>query len=145
MVALADLHGAKDDAVMGAVTFELGAGGMITIAGQFIGLSRGPHAIYIHGNGDCSDRGKKLGGHLNPTKAKHGPPASSARHAGDFGDVVADDTGTANFAMMTDSVTLAPDRPDSVVDRAIVIHAKADDKKGSGGAVVACGVIRRRG
>jgi Cu/Zn superoxide dismutase len=33
------------------------------------------------------------------------------------------------------------DRPDSILNRAVVIHAKKDDKKGNGGAALACGVI----
>lgn len=144
VVAIADMLAAKDDAVMGAVTFELGDDGTITIAGQFTGLTPGKHAFYVHEQGDCSGKGKKIGTHLNPTKAKHGPPASSVRHAGDFGNLEADADGNAMFSMTTDSVTLVADRPDSVLNRSIVIHAKADDKKGSGGAVVACGVINLR-
>ena len=31
------------------------------------------------------------------------------------------------------------------MQRAIVIHAKKDDKKGSGGAAIACGVIEMAG
>lgn len=142
VVAIADVKATADDSVMGAITFEQAAdGGMITISGQFTGLKPGKHAIYIHEQGDCSGKGKKIGTHLNPTKAKHGPPSSGMRHAGDFGNVEADDTGTASFSMQTDSVSMVADRPDSVIGRSVVIHAKADDKKGSGGAPVACGVI----
>jgi Cu-Zn family superoxide dismutase len=140
-VAIADVKATKDDAVMGAVTFEQGDDGMITISGQFTGLKPGKHAIYIHDQGDCSAKGRKVGLHLNPTKAKHGPPSSGMRHAGDFGNIEADDSGTATFNMKTDSITMVADRPDSVLNRSIVIHANADDKKGSGGAPVACGVI----
>jgi Cu-Zn family superoxide dismutase len=142
VVAVADMMATKDGAVIGAFTFEKAAdSGMITIAGQFAGLSAGKHALYIHEQGDCSDKGKHVGAHLNPTKAKHGPPASSARHAGDFGNVEVDASGNAIFMMKTDSITMEADRPDSILSRAIVVHAKADDKKGSGGAIVACGVI----
>jgi len=82
-----------------------------------------------------------VGGHLNPTKAKHGPPSSANRHAGDFGNLTADEEGNATFSMTTDSVTMEEGRADSILGRAIAIHAKKDDKKGSGGPVLACGVI----
>lgn len=143
LVARAELKAVKDDAVIGTVTFEAGADGQITITGEFTGLKKkGVHAFYVHENGDCSNKGKKVGKHLDPTKAKHGPPASSVRHAGDFGNLTADEAGNATFSMMTDSVTLEGDRPDSVLDRAVVIHARKDDKKGSGGPALACGVIQ---
>ena len=47
----------------------------------------------------------------------------------------------AMFAMTTDSVTIEADRPDSVLNRAIVIHSNKDDKAGNGGAPLACGVL----
>jgi Cu-Zn family superoxide dismutase len=143
LVARAELKSVKDDSPMGTVTFEQGADGQITINGQFNGLKKkGVHAFYVHENGDCSNKGKNVGKHLDPTKAKHGPPASSQRHAGDFGNLTADEAGVATFSMTTDSVTMEADRPDSVLNRAVVIHAKKDDKKGSGGAAIACGVIQ---
>ncbi len=139
VVATAELKAVKGDTSMGTITFEKDPEGKVVINGQFTGLKKkAVNAFYIHEGADC----KKPGGHLNPTKAKHGPPASSIRHAGDFGNLTADDTGAATFAMTTDSVTLEADRPDSVVNRVIAIHAKKDDKAGSGGAVLACGVIQ---
>lgn len=141
VVAIADVKSVKDDAVIGAMTFELGDDGVITMAGQFTGLAPGKHAIYVYEYGDCASAGKNLGNHLDPTKAKHGPPSSSTRHAGDFGNVEADDSGAAMFSMQTNSVTLVADRPDSLLGRAVAIHAKPDDKRGKPGAVIACGVI----
>lgn len=142
VTASAELMNAKTGAAMGKVTFTDDKG-TITITGEFTGLSKNKaHAFYVHENGDCSKGGKNVGGHLDPTHAKHGPPSSATRHAGDFGDLAADDSGNATFTMTTDSVTLEPGRADSVVGRAMVIHAKADDPKGTkAGAVLACGVI----
>lgn len=143
MMARAELKSVKDDSPMGTVTFERGDDGQITITGTFNGLKKkGVHAFYVHENGDCSNKGKKVGKHLDPTKAKHGPPASPQRHAGDFGNLTADESGVATFSMTTDSITIEADRPDSVVNRAIVVHAKKDDKKGHGGPALACGVIQ---
>jgi Cu-Zn family superoxide dismutase len=142
VTATAELTAMKGDASMGKLTFVREDAGPITIRGEFTGLKKnGEHAFYIHKNGDCSKRGTKVGAHLDPTGAKHGPPASSQRHAGDLGNLTADDAGNATFTMTTDSVTIEADRPDSVLNRAIVIHTKKDDKAGNGGPALACGVI----
>jgi Cu-Zn family superoxide dismutase len=139
-VAIAMLTTVKGQKDVGMLTFELGENNQITISGELTGLPKGPHAIYIHEGSDCA----KVGGHLNPTSAKHGPPASSERHAGDFGDVTADKSGAATFSMVTDSLSFEAGRADTLTGRTVVIHAKKDDKKGSGGAALACGVINLR-
>jgi Cu-Zn family superoxide dismutase len=145
VIATAELKAVKDDASMGTITFENAGDGTITITGEFTGLKKnGVHAIYIYENGDCSKKGKKIGKHLNPTKQKHGPPDSATRHAGDFGNLTADEAGNATFSMTTDSLSLDPNdigRADTIVNRAVVIHTKKDTKKGNAGAPLACGVI----
>jgi Cu-Zn family superoxide dismutase len=139
-VAIAMLTTVKDGKDVGMLTFELGENNQITMTGEFNGLPAGPRAIYVHEGGDC----KKIGGHLNPTSAKHGPPASATRHAGDFGNIEVDKSGNATFSMVTDSLSFEPGRADTITGRTVVIHAKKDDKKGSGGAPLACGVINLR-
>jgi Cu/Zn superoxide dismutase len=139
-VAKADLKMVSGDKSLGTMTFERNDK-TITINGQFSGLKKGQYALYIHSKGDCSDKGKKVGDHLNPTKTKHGPPASATRHAGDFGNLTFDKDGNATFQMATDSITLEADRADGVVGRAVVVHARKDNAKGSAGAPVACGVV----
>ena len=128
---------------VGTITFEQ-KGNEVTISGQLTGLKAGPHAIFIHEKGDCGRAAKNAGAHFNPTGAKHGPPASPQRHAGDFGNLDVDKQGNATFAMTTDSLTVAPGA-DSVVGRAVVVHARKDDGKtqpsGNAGAALACGVI----
>lgn len=143
-VARAEIKMLTGDTSVGTMTFEQ-KGTAIAISGQFSGLKKGAHALYIHEKGDCSDKGRKVGGHLNPTKAKHGPPASPQRHAGDFGDLTFDKDGNATFAMETDSITLEQGRADSVVGRAVVIYSKKDSKSGKAGSPMACGVIQLEG
>lgn len=138
--AAARLVATKDGAAVGLITF-LQVGPRIDMAGTFAHLPPGAHAFYIHELGDCSRRGTRVGRHLDPTKAKHGPPSASTRHAGDLGDLLVDADGNASFAMSTDSVVMEDGRPDSILRRAIVIHARKDDRRGSGGAAIACGVI----
>ena len=138
--AKAELKMVSGDKSLGTMTFER-KDKVIAISGQFSGLKKGQHALYIHTKGDCSDKAKNVGAHLNPTKSKHGPPASPMRHAGDFGDLTFDKDGNATFAMETDSVTMEPGRADSVVGRAVVVYSKKDSKSGKAGSPVACGVI----
>lgn len=144
VVAVANLTKIKGGDAMGMVTFTLGDDGKITIDGRFNGLSKNKkHAFYIHEGGDCTGGDKTIGKHLDPTGAKHGMPSASDRHAGDFGNLEADANGEATFSMVTDSLTMTDiGRADTIMNRTIVIHAKPDDKKGSGGAALACGVIK---
>jgi len=148
-MASADLIAIADGAVLGTITFDR-EGDAVRMVGGFHGLAPGNHAFYIHAGTDCGRKGKNAGKHLDPTKAKHGPPASSERHAGDLGNLVVDAAGDATFAMTTDSVMMGDGRPDSILGRAIVIHAQPDDKRGDCGAIVACrghhaAVARRSG
>ena len=138
--ARVDLKMLSGDKSLGTMTFER-KDKIISISGTFSGMKKGTHALYIHDKGDCSAKGSKVGGHLNPTKAKHGPPASAMRHAGDFGDLTFDKEGNATFAMDTDSVTLEPGRADSVVGRAVVVYSRKDSKSGKAGSPIACGVV----
>lgn len=141
----AHLVSIKDGAAIGTMTFEK-KDNMISMAGTFNGLPPGVHALYIHEKGDCTSKGKKIGKHLDPTKAKHGPPSASNRHAGDLGNITADADGNASFQMDTDSVTVDDiGRADTLIHRAVVIHAKKDDARGNGGAPIACGVIEQDG
>jgi len=138
----------KGDTTVGKITFDQ-TGGKVTMAGQFTGLPPGMHGIHIHEKGDCGGKAaKNAGTHLNPTHAKHGPPESATRHAGDFGNLKVDKEGNASFDMTTDSLTVDPGA-DSVVGRALIIHAKKDDGKsqpaGNSGPPIACGVIQLEG
>jgi len=144
MQALAMLTAIKDGKDVGAVSFELGSDNVIVIQGDFHDLPAGKHAFYIYENGDCSNKGRKVGKHLDPTKQKHGPPASATRHAGDFGNVEIAKEGTGSFQMSTDSLSFEAGRADTITGRAIVVHAKADNAKGNAGAPIACGVITQR-
>jgi Cu-Zn family superoxide dismutase len=142
--ALAMLTAVKDGKDVGTLSFELGSDNVIVIQGEFRDLPPGKHAIYIYENGDCSNKGRKVGKHLDPTKQKHGPPSSATRHAGDFGNIEIAKDGTGTFQMSTDSLSFELGRADTITSRAIVVHAKADNAKGNAGAPIACGVISAR-
>jgi superoxide dismutase, Cu-Zn family len=140
-VELKTLDGA---APLGTVTFEQ-VGSKVSVVGHFTGLTPGLHGFYVHQEGDCSGKlAANAGLHFNPSHVKHGPIGSPVRHVGDFGNLSADKDGHATFEMTTDSLTVVPG-PDSVVGRALIIHARKDDGKtqpsGSAGPAMACGVI----
>jgi Cu-Zn family superoxide dismutase len=137
----------KDGTAVGTLSFEQTDKGVV-MKGTFTGLKPGPHGFHIHEKGDCGGKdAKNAGKHFNPTGAKHGPPESGTRHAGDFGNIVADKEGNASFEMTTDSLTVSPGA-DSVLGKAVIIHGKKDDGKsqpaGNSGPPIACGVINAK-
>ena len=84
------------------------------------------------------------GGHYNPDKHVHGGPTTSPVHAGDFGNITADDSGKATLDLTVDDLSVGGAKND-VVGKAVIIHAKEDDLKsqpaGNAGARIAGGVI----
>lgn len=65
------------------------------------------------------------GPHFNPEGKDHGAPNDENRHVGDLGNLVAGDDGTATFTIIDKQISLVG--PNSVLGRAIVVHADADD------------------
>jgi Cu-Zn family superoxide dismutase len=107
-------------------------------------LTPGLHGFHVHDKGDCSaPDGSSAGGHFNPTGAQHGSPTSAAHHLGDLPMLVADDKGRVKLRDTQN--LLALDGPNSIIGKAVVVHAQADDFQtqpaGNSGARVACGVI----
>ncbi len=105
-----------------------------------VGLVTGEHGIHIHETGICDPTTDppfdSAGGHYNPTDEEHGD------HAGDLGNITAEEDGTAHFEEMTDNFTL-----DELIDEdgsAIIIHAEEDENDPEGesyGSRIACGVL----
>ena len=143
--AVAELHALKGgEGVSGTVTFTKTSGGVHVVA-DIKGLTPGAHGFHIHEKGDCSDpEGKSAGGHFNPTGMAHGGPDAMPHHAGDFGNLTADASGTAKLDIVSKDISF--DGANSILDRAVIVHAKADDLKsqpaGDSGARIACGVIK---
>jgi len=125
---------------LGVAILASGADGAVTVGVVAVGLAAGEHGIHVHETGACDPAGEKAfasaGGHYNPTGAEHG------QHAGDLGNITADQDGTAAFRAATDRFGL-----DELVDEdgaAIVIHAEEDENDPEGtsfGARFACGVL----
>jgi Cu-Zn family superoxide dismutase len=126
-------------AITGTVNF-VQAGNDLLVNGVLQGLASGPHGFHIHQYGDLGDGCKSAGAHYNPHKKTHGAPTDVERHVGkrrdlnggyffdrvqqkgDFGNVVADASGSASIKM-TDTVASV----NSIVGRSLVVHSAEDD------------------
>lgn len=118
-----------------------GVGGTILVRG----LAAGEHGIHLHAVGSCDPAGEKpfdsAGPHFNPDEQMHGS------HAGDIGNLVADENGDAVFLLSSDTWTL-DDGTLGLADTdgtAIVIHETVDDlvtdPSGNSGARIVCAVL----
>ncbi|KAL8167709.1 hypothetical protein V2J09_009208 [Rumex salicifolius] len=137
--------------VSGTIYFsqEGDAAGATTISGRLTGLKPGLHGFHVHAFGDTTNGCISAGPHFNPRDVSHGAPDDEIRHVGDLGNLVAGDDGTVAFTMTDKQIKLTG--PDSVVGRAIVVHADPDDlgrgghelskSTGNAGDRVACGII----
>ena len=105
--------------------------GSVKINGHIKGLPPGKHGFHIHKFGDiratdCS----KCGGHWNPKNRQHGGLRDIESHAGDLGNITANEEGESKFHIRTNKFTLIGSN--SVIGRSIVIHVDEDDL-GQGG------------
>jgi len=140
---LVDLFPTEGSEANGNVTFEE-TNGIVKITAEVRGLAPGKHGFHIHEIGDCSapDAGSAAG-HLNPGSTQHGAPDSPIHHAGDLGNLEADEEGNASFQMTVDFISLL-EGPKSILGKAVVVETDEDnfDPSRSDGAGLACGVIQ---
>ena len=146
--ATASLKSAEGKNVAGDLKLSPDAGG-VQLSGTISGLVAGSeHGFHIHETGDCSAPDfKSAGGHFNPSGMEHGNPNSAMHHAGDMMNLAVSDSGTATLDVTVPGVTLGDGGANDVMNRAIIIHAKADDytsqPAGDAGDRVACAVISK--
>ena len=141
--AVAVLHPTRGNNIRGTVTFTRETGGIRVVA-DISGLTPGKHGFHVHENGDCSaPDATSAGGHFNPTKMPHAGMDADQRHVGDLGNVTADSSGKARYDQLDTMIAFEGDS--SIIGRAVIVHAKADDLKsqpsGDAGARGACGVV----
>ena len=134
-----------DSGVRGKVTFDPSPEG-VRVQAQVSGLTQGKHGFHIHEIGDCSaPDGKSAGGHFNPAEVDHAGPGAGMAHAGDLGNLKADEAGDAKLTLVTSRITLGDGAPTDIIGRAVIVHADPDDltsqPTGAAGGRVACGVI----
>jgi Cu-Zn family superoxide dismutase len=148
-----------DSGVRGTVAFSqarasLGGGeaAPVRVRVRVSGLApNSRHGFHVHALGDLTKGCMSAGGHWNPAGAPHGGPgdAYDARHAGDLGNIVADESGNVDVELEDALLTLRG--PLSIVGRSVILHADEDDlgrgvhadskTTGHAGARIACGVI----
>ncbi len=143
------LTNAEGEAV-GLASFSESADG-VTLTLRVEGLEPGEHGWHLHAMGTCEPSGLEpfstAGPHWNPTAMMHGAPEAEKHHAGDFGNLTANDEGLAETTIATTDYSLS-DGPTSVFDAdgaAIIVHVGEDDlvsqPAGNSGARYACGVV----
>jgi Cu-Zn family superoxide dismutase len=142
--AMAKIESRSGSQMTGTADF-LEKDGAVTVTIKLAGATPGQHGAHVHETGDCSDpKAMTAGGHFNPDNAQHGAPDAPPHHNGDLGNITVGADGTGTLTITTKDLTVAAG-PKSVVGKAIVVHAGADDLKGqpagNSGARAACGVI----
>ena len=142
--AVAALAPTTGQTASGTVNLTQLADGSVEVSADLTGVPPGVHGFHIHDKGDCGDNGNAAGGHFNPAASAHGSPAAPPHHAGDFGNVTANDAGEVHTKFTTRSVTL-DSSASSAIGHAVILHANPDDlttqPTGNAGARIACGVV----
>jgi Cu-Zn family superoxide dismutase len=111
----------------------------------------GLHGFHLHRDGNTDDDCKAAGPHFNPFNHTHGGPEDEIRHAGDFGNILAEENGNASDQIQGTLISLCPESECYAVGRAFVVHAGTDDlgkggneeslKTGNAGGRLACCVV----
>ena len=73
----------------------------------------------------------------------HYLPETEQRHAGDLGNLTADNDGKAHYELTVKNISVAGTK-NPVIGRGVIVHAKVDDggqPVGNAGGRIACGVI----
>lgn len=145
--AEASIEARSDSAVTGGIAFDE-LDGLLRIHGSLSGLEPGAHGFHIHETGDCSaPDAASAGGHFAPMSSRHGAPSQplAQRHAGDLGNIVASEDGTAAIDILV-SASNSDDLGQRIIGKAVVVHGAADDltsqPSGAAGDRVGCGVIQ---
>ena len=127
----------------GSASFTAVDGGNLGAHVEVQNATPGQHGVHIHEKGDCSDpAAQSAGPHFNPNSgAHHGGANTPVRHGGDLGNMKVSSSGRGLLA-----VTVADLKMDNAVDRAVIVHEKADDLQsdpaGNSGNRIACGVLQ---
>lgn len=143
--AQAAIAGPEGSKVKGVVHF-VQDGETLKVEVMIDGVKAGPHGFHIHEMGDCSAKDfSSAGGHFNPSSTSHAGLHSEKRHAGDFGNVMADKKKSVRTTFEVKDITLA-EGPTNILGKAVIIHADKDDLKsqpaGNSGKRIGCGVIQ---
>jgi Cu-Zn family superoxide dismutase len=144
-VATVLIQGAGDEKgkITGNVTFTSETDGVRVVA-AIDGLTPGKHGFHIHEKPDLTAPDlSSAGPHWNPGGNHHGGPEAADHHAGDLGNLVADDKGHAHYDVIIKGLTI--EGKTGVIGHSVIIHAKEDDltsqPAGESGPRIAGGAI----
>ena len=101
--------------------------------GNVSGLTEGLHGFHTHDLAKADDIDttcEGVGPHFNPDGQEHGDPNTQLfkdKHRGAHGNISADDDENAGVHLEVPGVSLNKDDKDSILGKAIVVHANKDD------------------
>src|SRR6266566_5605154 len=104
--SMATLQPSSGQTAKGTVHLSDAGEGNVDVQVDLTGVPPGTHGFHFHEKGDCGNNGQNAGGHFNPTGMIHGAPDAVSHHAGDFGNVTADDKGEVHLKFTTHSISL---------------------------------------
>jgi Cu-Zn family superoxide dismutase len=121
--------------------------GIVTIKIEVSGLApKSYHGFHIHKSGDLRRGCDSCCSHYNPDDNEHGGLEDENSHAGDLGNIYADESGVCNITLSTDKFFV-----EEIIGRSIIIHESMDDlgrgghkdskTTGNSGKRIACAVI----
>ncbi|MBV8423657.1 MAG: superoxide dismutase family protein [Candidatus Eremiobacteraeota bacterium] len=139
--------------IIGDAKFIGQSGGGTEIIVSVNGLPPGQHGMHIHEFGSCNalrdTQGNATpfgaaGGHFDPQHTSHHLGPNGGGHAGDLPNLTVDPSGSGGLAYFARNLNVSG--ADSIVGRAIVIHANPDNYTdtppfGGSGGRIACGEI----
>jgi Cu-Zn family superoxide dismutase len=118
----------------------------VQVSVQVNGLSPGKHGFHIHKSGDLRRGCDSCCSHYNPGNKEHGGLEDINSHAGDLGNILADNMGNVNYIFYTKKF-----RVKEIIGRSIIIHKDEDDLgrgrnkdskiTGNSGPRIVCAVI----
>lgn len=131
-------------------------GGGVRVSGTLYGLDPGPHGFHIHRDAECgaadtdgdgeAEPGGAAGPHWDPLQTNNHAGLETpfeARHAGDLGNIVANDEGVAVFSIRAPALSVGGTY--DVRHHALIVHEDEDDLEtdpgGNSGQRLGCGVL----
>lgn len=145
-IATAVIKGTQENSTVSGNVFIEEKDGGLEVDVNVAGVPPGKHGFHIHENGDCSDMGKAAGGHYNPDNVMHGLATKdglSHAHAGDFGNIEVDTSGSGTLKFFMPGLTLTGEKY-NVSGKTVILHEKEDDfgqPTGNAGGRIGCGII----
>jgi superoxide dismutase, Cu-Zn family len=129
---------------IGTASFEQD-GDVLKLTINASGLTPGKHGFHIHENPIEGNDFNTAGSHFNPTGKKHGHLNPEGAHLGDLLNLEVDAKGNADQTFELKDVTIEKGKPNSILNKSLIIHALEDDYKtdpsGNSGDRVAGGNI----